>query len=108
MPLFEWFIKESSSFREAKTSDLDNAGFTLRLPCSSIKGNFATVTKILVDLHKMTEGHLDTQPSWWLTQTLERTDEALSAATAQSRPHPERNRRWLPKLHNRRYSIYSR
>lgn len=47
--------------------------------------NFATRDKkILVDLHKMTEGHLDATIMVAYLKQLERTDEALSAATAKA------------------------
>ena len=60
MPLFEWFIRESSSFREAKR--LHRRMITLDSHCDTPmffdQGiNFATRDKkILVDLHKMTDG----------------------------------------------------
>ena len=86
MPLFEWFIRESSSFREAKR--LHSRMITLDSHCDTPmffdQGiNFATRDKkILVDLHKMTEGHLDATIMVAYLKQLERTDEALSAATA--------------------------
>lgn len=47
--------------------------------------NFATRDKkILVDLHKITEGHLDATIMVAYLKQLERTDEALSAATAKT------------------------
>lgn len=47
--------------------------------------NFATRDKkILVDLHKMTEGYLDATIMVAYLKQLERTDEALSAATAKA------------------------
>lgn len=47
--------------------------------------NFATRDKkILVDLHKITEGHLDATIMVAYLKQLERTDEALSAATAKA------------------------
>jgi len=88
MPLFEWFIRESSSFREAKR--LHRRMITLDSHCDTPmffdQGiNFATRDKkILVDLHKMTEGHLDATIMVAYLKQLERTDEALSAATAKA------------------------
>ena len=63
MPVFHWLIQESTSFREAKK--LHSRMITLDSHCDTPmffdQGiNFATRDKkILVDLHKITEGHLD-------------------------------------------------
>ena len=72
--------------------------------------NFATRDKkILVDLHKMTEGHLDATIMVAYLKQLERTDEALSAATAKADRILNENRGdGCQELYSRRYSIYSR
>ena len=88
MPVFHWLIQESTSFREAKK--LHSRMITLDSHCDTPmffdQGiNFATRDKkILVDLHKMTEGHLDATIMVAYLKQLERTDEALSAATAKA------------------------
>ena len=88
MPVFHWLIQESTSFREAKK--LHSRMITLDSHCDTPmffdQGiNFATRDKkILVDLHKMTEGHLDATIMVAYLKQLERTDEALSAATAKT------------------------
>ena len=88
MPLFEWLIKESSSFKEAKR--LHHRILTLDTHCDTPmffgQGiNFATRdTKIKVDLHKMTEGRQDATIMVAYLPQKERTDEALLAATAKA------------------------
>ncbi len=88
MPLFEWLIKESSSFQEAKR--LHHRILTLDTHCDTPmffgQGiNFATRdTKIKVDLHKMTEGRQDATIMVAYIPQKERTDEALLAATAKA------------------------
>lgn len=88
MPLFNWFIQESVSFREAKR--LHSRIITLDSHCDTPmffdQGiNFASRDKkILVDLHKMTEGQLDATIMVAYLKQLERTDEALLAATAKA------------------------
>ena len=88
MPLFEWLIKESSSFKEAKR--LHHRILTLDTHCDTPmffgQGiNFATRdTKIKVDLHKMTEGRQDATIMVAYIPQKERTDEALLAATAKA------------------------
>lgn len=63
MPLFQWFVNEASSYRE--TVRLHNRILTLDSHCDTPmfadKGtNFRHRDKqLLVDLHKMNEGHLD-------------------------------------------------
>lgn len=63
MPLFQWLIQEAASFKEAKR--LHNRILTLDSHCDTPmffdqQIDFASRDpKILVDLHKMTEGHLD-------------------------------------------------
>ena len=85
MPLFEWLIKEAISFKEAKR--LHSRILTLDSHCDTPMFfdqniNFATRDpKILVDLHKMTEGHLDATIMVAYLEQKERTNEALLAAT---------------------------
>lgn len=88
MPLFEWLIKESLSFKEAKR--LHSRILTLDTHCDTPmffgQGiNFATRDcKIKVDLHKMTEGRQDATIMVAYIPQKERTDEALLAATAKA------------------------
>lgn len=88
MPIFEWLIKESSSFKEAKR--LHQRILTLDTHCDTPmffgQGiNFATRdSKIKVDLHKMTEGRQDATIMVAYIPQKERTDEALLAATAKA------------------------
>ena len=85
MPLFKWLVEESSSFQSAKkvhehTLSLDSHCDT---PMFFDQGvDFGSRDpKVLVDLHKMTEGHLDATIMVAYLKQLERTDEALLAAT---------------------------
>ncbi len=88
MPIFNWFIGEAASFREAKR--LHSRMITLDSHCDTPmffdQGiDFATRDKkILVDLHKMSEGRLDATIMVAYLKQLERTDEALLAATAKA------------------------
>ena len=88
MPLFHWLIQEASSFREAKR--LHSRMLTLDSHCDTPmffdqQIDFASRdSKILVDLHKMTEGHLDATIMVAYLKQLELTDEALLAATAKA------------------------
>lgn len=88
MPVFHWFIGEAASFREAKR--LHSRIVTLDSHCDTPMFfdqsiDFATRDKkILVDLHKMTEGRLDATIMVAYLKQLERTDEALLAATAKA------------------------
>lgn len=88
MPLFHWLIKEASSFKEAKR--IHNRILTLDSHCDTPmffdqQIDFASRDpKILVDLHKMTEGHLDATIMVAYLKQLELTDEALPAATAKA------------------------
>ena len=88
MPLFDWLVREAASFKEAKR--LHSRILTLDSHCDTPmffdqQINFASRDpKILVDLHKMTEGHLDATIMVAYLKQLERTDEALSAATAKA------------------------
>ena len=88
MPIFHWLIRESASFREAKR--LHSRLITLDSHCDTPMFfdrdiRFDTRDKkILVDLHKMTEGRLDATIMVAYLKQLERTDEALLAATAKA------------------------
>ncbi len=88
LPLFEWLVGEARSFREAKR--LHRRMITLDSHCDTPmffdQGiDFASRDKkILVDLHKMTEGRLDATIMVAYLKQLERTDEALLAATAKA------------------------
>lgn len=88
MPLFQWLVRESVSFKEAKR--LHQRMLTLDSHCDTPMFferniNFATRDpQILVDLHKMTEGHLDATIMVAYLEQKERTDEALLAATAKA------------------------
>lgn len=88
MPIFQWLIGEATSFREAKR--LHQRILTLDSHCDTPmffdQGiDFATRDKkILVDLHKMTEGRLDATIMVAYLKQQERNDEALLAATAKA------------------------
>ena len=88
MPIFQWLIGEATSFREAKK--LHHRILTLDSHCDTPmffdQGiDFATRDKkILVDLHKMTEGRLDATIMVAYLKQQERNDEALLAATAKA------------------------
>ena len=88
MPLFEWLVRESASFKEAKR--LHNRILTLDSHCDTPMFfghsiDFSTRDpQILVDLHKMTEGRLDATIMVAYLEQKERTDEALLAATAKA------------------------
>lgn len=85
MPIFRWLVQEAASFKEAKR--LHSRMITLDSHCDTPmffdQGiDFATRDpKILVDLHKMTEGRLDATIMVAYLPQRERTDEALLAAT---------------------------
>ena len=88
MPIFHWLIQEAASFKEAKR--LHNRILTLDSHCDTPmffdqQIDFASRDpQILVDLHKMTEGHLDATIMVAYLKQLELTDEALLAATAKA------------------------
>ena len=88
MPIFHWLIQEAASFKEAKR--LHNRILTLDSHCDTPmffdqQIDFASRDpKILVDLHKMTEGHLAATIMVAYLKQLELTDEALLAATAKA------------------------
>ncbi|MBO5015344.1 MAG: gamma-glutamyl-gamma-aminobutyrate hydrolase family protein, partial [Bacteroidaceae bacterium] len=88
MPLFRWLVGEATSFKEAKR--LHERMITLDSHCDTPMFFDQHIEfgsrdpKILVDLHKMTEGHLDATIMVAYLKQLERTDEALLAATAKA------------------------
>ena len=88
MPLFHWLIREATSFKEAKR--LHGRILSLDSHCDTPmffdqQIDFATRDpKILVDLHKMTEGHLDATIMVAYLQQLGLSDEDLLAATAKA------------------------
>ena len=88
MPLFHWLVGEATSFKEAKR--LHNRILTLDSHCDTPmffdqQINFASRDpKILVDLHKMTEGHLDATIMVAYLKQQELNDDALLTATTQA------------------------
>ena len=88
MPLFDWLINEASSFKEAKR--IHNRILTLDSHCDTPMFFNQGIhfdqrdPKILVDLHKMAEGHLDsTIMAAYLPQG-NRDPESSLAATAKA------------------------
>lgn len=88
MPIFQWLIGESREFNRAKR--LHNRIITLDSHCDTpmffSKGiNFASRDpKILVDLHKMTEGHLDATIMVAYLEQQARDEASLENATAKA------------------------
>ena len=88
MPLFNWLVKEATEYKEARR--IHSRVLTLDSHCDTPmffdqQIDFATRDpKILVDLHKMTEGGLDSTIMVAYLPQKELTDEALLAATAQA------------------------
>ena len=88
MPLFQWLIQEAASFKEAKR--LHNRILTLDSHCDTPmffdqQIDFASRDpKILVDLHKMTEGHLDATIMVAYLKQLGLEENDLSAATTKA------------------------
>lgn len=88
MPLFAWLVREATSFAEAKA--LHERILTLDSHCDTPmffdqQIQFHTRDpRILVDLHKMKEGRLDATVMVAYLKQLERTDDALLAATAKA------------------------
>ena len=88
MPLFHWLVREASSFKEAKR--LHNRILSLDSHCDTPmffdqQIDFASRDpKILVDLHKMTEGHLDATIMVAYLKQLGLNDEELLAATSKA------------------------
>ena len=88
MPLFEWLTGEAASFGKAK--EIHGRTLTLDSHCDTPMFFHEHIDfhrrdpRILVDLHKMTEGHLDATIMVAYLEQGERTDEALLAATAKA------------------------
>ena len=88
LPIFEWLIQESTEFKQAKK--LHSKILTLDSHCDTPmffhQGiNFASRDpKILVDLHKMTEGHLDATIMVAYLEQQERDEASLENATAKA------------------------
>ena len=88
LPIFEWLVQESAEFKKAKK--LHNKILTLDSHCDtpmffSQNINFASRDpKILVDLHKMTEGHLDATIMVAYLEQQERDEASLENATAKA------------------------
>ena len=88
MPLFKWLVKEATEYKEARR--IHSRVLTLDSHCDTPmffgqQIDFATRDpKILVDLHKMTEGGLDSTIMVAYLPQKELTDEALLAATTQA------------------------
>lgn len=88
MPLFQWLTNEAASFKEAKR--IHDRILSLDSHCDTPmffdqQIDFASRDpKILVDLHKMTEGRLDATIMVAYLKQLELTDEAILAATAKA------------------------
>ncbi len=88
MSIFEWLVGESAEFKQAKA--LHSKILTLDSHCDTPmffpKGvNFdSRDPKVLVDLHKMAEGHLDATIMVAYLEQQERTEAALENATAKA------------------------
>lgn len=88
LPIFEWLVKESEEFKAAKKlhSKILSLDSHCDTPMFFSKGiNFASRDdKILVDLHKMTEGHLDATIMVAYLEQQERDEASLQNATAKA------------------------
>lgn len=88
LPIFEWLVGESGEFKTAKK--VHDRILTLDSHCDTPMFfgqniNFASRDpKLLVDLHKMTEGHLDSTIMVAYLQQNERDEESLLNATAKA------------------------
>ena len=88
LPIFKWLVSESAEFKQAKK--LHTKIITLDSHCDTPmffpQGiNFASRDpKILVDLHKMTEGHLDASIMVAYLEQQERDEASLQNATAKA------------------------
>lgn len=88
MPLFGWLTEEAASFARAK--EVHSRIVSLDTHCDTpmfFHKNIHFETRdphILVDLHKMTEGHLDGTIMVAYLKQLERDEESLQAATAKA------------------------
>lgn len=88
VPLFKWIVGEARSFAEAKR--IHDRVLTLDTHCDTpmffhCSPDFASRDpRILVDLHKMTEGRLDATIMVAYLKQMERDNVALEAATAKA------------------------
>lgn len=88
MPIFRWLADEAAEFKKAK--ELHKNMITLDSHCDTpmfFNQNIDFASRdprILVDLHKMTEGHLDASIMVAYLQQNDRDDESLTAATAKA------------------------
>ncbi len=88
MPLFEWLVGEARSFSEAK--QLHSHTLTLDSHCDTPMFFDQDIDftrrdpRLLVDLHKMTEGHLDASIMVAYLKQEARDEASLHAATAKS------------------------
>ena len=88
MPLFEWLTREARSFSTAK--QMHHRILTLDSHCDTPMFFEQNISfhkrdpKILVDLHKMNEGHLDATIMVAYLKQEERTEAGLAAATAKA------------------------
>jgi len=88
IPVFEWLVNEASSFQQAKNTHQNI--LTLDSHCDTpmfFGQNIQFHTrdpKILVDLHKMNEGHLDSTIMVAYLEQKGRSEEDLLAATAKA------------------------
>ncbi len=88
LPIFEWLVNESTEFKAAKA--LHKKIVTLDSHCDTPMFfheniDFASRDpRILVDLHKMTEGHLDSTIMVAYLQQQDRDEESLINATAKA------------------------
>ncbi|MBQ8361820.1 MAG: membrane dipeptidase [Bacteroidaceae bacterium] len=88
LPLFEWLVDEAALYRKAR--EIHDCTLTIDSHCDTPmffdQGvNFHTRDpKVLVDLHKMTEGGLDATVMVAYLKQLERDEASLKAATAKA------------------------
>ena len=88
LPLFEWLVSEARSYGEAR--ELHNHMLTLDTHCDTPMKFDQQIRfdcrdpRILVDLHKMTEGHLDATIMVAYLRQLERDAVSLDAAFAKA------------------------
>ena len=88
MPLFEWIVGEARSFSEAR--EIHNHMLTLDTHCDTPMKFGQQIRfdsrdpRILVDLHKMTEGRLDATIMVAYLRQLERDEASLDAAFAKA------------------------
>ncbi|MDE5998738.1 MAG: gamma-glutamyl-gamma-aminobutyrate hydrolase family protein [Bacteroidaceae bacterium] len=88
MPIFKWLVEESTEFKRAKA--LHDKILTLDSHCDTpmffSQGiNFASRDpKVLVDLHKMADGHLDATIMAAYLEQQERDEASLENATAKA------------------------